>query len=135
MKTFDWNLLYYETGIPHAERQSFSFDDTGKLSNTGLLGGYQQIIHTDYNKYAVVYECSLYVPFVLNMRADQIHIYTNNANEPLSDADLTAIENVVKPMMPDVWARLQTLDMTNCRAKTIWSQFVALATEPEAYFN
>ena len=41
MKTFDWNLLYYETGIPHAERQSFSFDDTGKLSNTGLLGGYQ----------------------------------------------------------------------------------------------
>ena len=95
MKTFDWNLIRYDTGRPYAKRFTYSYDDTGKLTKNRWWDNVSQIIHTDNLNYAVVYECSMFVPFVMNMRADQIHIYTKS-QEPLDDATMTTIETAVK---------------------------------------
>ena len=92
------------------------------------------VVATDSSTYAVVYECSLYIPHVLNMRADQLSIYTKSET-PLDDAQLQTIENAVRPLMPDVWDRLQDLKIKNCAPQSIWSQLVALATDPESYFS
>ena len=91
------------------------------------------VVAVDTN-YVVVYECSVYIPHVLNMRADQLSIYTKSET-PLDDATLQSIESAVRPLMPEVWDRLQDLKIINCAPKSIWSQLVALATDPESYFS
>ena len=95
MKTFDWNLIRYDTGRPYAKRYTYSYDDSGKLTNQRWFDSFSWVILTDNTNYAVVYECSMYLPFVMNMRANQIHIYTKS-EEPLDDATMTTIENAIK---------------------------------------
>ena len=69
MATFDWWPFWYDIGQAYAEDATYGFEDDGTIVRSALFPN-KKVIFTDYNNYAVVYECSLYIPHVLNMRAD-----------------------------------------------------------------
>ena len=76
---FDWNL--YDTGEAYSERYAFKYDsNSGKLTKTDylIIKDDWHVIYADFGAEAavIVYNCSLYIPYALNMREDQIHIFT-----------------------------------------------------------
>ena len=85
-------------------------------------------------EYMVIYDCSLYVPHVLNMVEDQFHIYTKSAT--YDEALMTTVKGLITTAHVEqaTLLRLHRLETTACRAKTVWSQISAVFSEPEQYF-
>ena len=138
MKTFDWNL--YDTGKPFIDRYAYTYTDDGKLTRKDMLviNNTQKIVYHDFTtvgqEYMIMYDCSLYIPHLLNMVEVQVHIFTK------SDTYDDALINLAKYKLVNVAEeetinRFNRLETKTCRAKTVWSQVSALLSEPEQYFS
>ena len=85
-------------------------------------------------EYIVMYDCNLYVPHLLNMVEDQVHIFSKSSTYPTNMATIKALITTAHVEQETI-DRFNTLEATACRAKSVWSQVKALFTEPEEYFS
>ena len=69
-----------------------------------------QVLDTDYDNYAIVYQCTKNYPKFLNFRNDDVHIFTRT--ETVTDANMTTYKSTAESKVTGSSDRFETLIQT-----------------------
>lgn len=118
------------------EQWNLNYDTSGNLKKKiawVIPTKHYMVLDTDYTNYAIVYQCTSNAPYLLNIRNDDVHIFTRS--ESVTSSDLTSYKNTANDKIAGTKNRFEDLETDDCTAKTFAEKFVMFFTDPEKMFR
>ena len=94
---------------------------------------FYKVLDTDYNTYAIVYQCTENYPKFLNFRNDDVHIFSRS--DTVKDADLSTWKITAETKVAGTKARFEDLIIKECLPVSYSSQIGKMFTDPDYFFR
>ena len=142
-----WSFNPLQSGRYVAQTYSLDYDTSGNMTyKRGFVinNTFYSVLDTDYDNYAIVYQCSRNYPKFLNFRNDDVHILTRASS--VTDANwatwlAAAGETETDPLslaeskVTGSEARFETLLQSSCLSPTYRSKMTEAFSDPETFFR
>ena len=131
-----WSFNPLQSGRYVAQTYSLDYDTSGNMSyKTGFVinNTFYKVLATDYDNYAIVYQCSRNYPKFLNFRNDDVHILTRASS--VTDANLATWKSSAESKVAGSEARFETLLQSSCLSPTYRSKMTEAFTDPDNFFR
>merc|ERR1719266_3028682 len=127
-----WSFNPLQSGRYVAQTYSLDYDTSGNMSYKRAFvvnNTFYSVLDTDYENYAIVYQCSRNYPKFLNFRNDDVHILTRASS--VTDANLATWLSLAESKVAGSEARFETLLQSSCLSPTYRSKMTEAFTDPD----
>ena len=130
-----WSVNPTQTGKFVSWQYSVSATDAGAMSYSrlGFSSDWYKVIDTDYENYAIVYECTRNNPMkILNYKSDNLHIFTRS--ETVTDTDLETYKTAALAAADGITG-FEDIEHVSCLPISNATKYKQLFTDPDTFFR